>query len=231
MYKEEFIIRTRKYVLSPVEKSQQDWYQNMGISGTKADSLNLHVSLYFSLIISWVCLLYSNSGLFPREIWCVHNESASVIVFSSKSKCNWTLMCGLIPSLWKKGLNQHSVNQVSTPCAFRYGQLCSRSVSTAHLWGVSKKSPLLEKLCLKVSTILALERTFLERMSVSMSCLTSYNRQVAKLATALGLSVSLQSPPPPYFCQIHRWNKYIEVCSSLLILRESVQVEWFTGYR
>lgn len=146
------------------------------MSGIKADRLSLYVCLYFFLIISWVCLLYSNSGLLPHEIWCVHDQSANVLIFSSKSKCYGTLMCDLIPSLWKKGLNRHSVRHVSAPHALRYGQLHSRRASTAHLWGVPETSPLLEKLCLNVSLILALERTCLERMRVSMSCLTSYSR-------------------------------------------------------
>lgn len=50
---------------------------------------------------------------------------------------------------------------------------------------------------------------------------------MTKLASALGLSHS----EAPFHWQIHRWKKRTRVCSSLLILREKVQVQRFIGYR
>lgn len=119
--------KTRKYALGPRQKSHQDWYQ----APRHSQSICLSVLLPDYLLLLPLC---SGPGcsLSVPVIWYAHVESSPyysdnvdynkfVFLWSSSIIRHWHV--GPNPQ-FLEGPNWHSGNQVSIPCAFRYGQLC-----------------------------------------------------------------------------------------------------------
>lgn len=123
----------------------------------QADILNLCIFLYLFLIISWFCLLYSNSGL----LLCMGFDGHMMKVDHAAVPVR-----DLMPDSREKGLNWHGVDRYPPHALPDMPDVLTWCKCSCTCGEFLKKAPQLEKPCLKVSATLLWKGLFLRRTGV-----------------------------------------------------------------